>query len=89
VVRTGLSRDLRPLQRFGLVFARPFLASPERGAGTVVYLASSPDVAGKTGGYYARRQLREPSPAAQDEAAARKLWEISEEMTGLTPASTG
>ena len=89
VVRTGLSRDLRPLQRFGLMFARPFLASPERGAGTVVYLASSPDVAGKTGGYYARRQLREPSPAAQEEAAARKLWEISEKMTGLAPASAG
>jgi retinol dehydrogenase 12 len=89
VVRTGLSRDLRPLQRFGLVFARPFFASPERGAGTVVYLASSPEVAGKTGGYYVRRQLREPSPAARDDAAARKLWEISAKMTGLAPAPPG
>jgi hypothetical protein len=62
---------------------------PKRGADTIVYLASSPDVAGRTGGYYARRQLREPSAAARDDAAAWKLWEISEKMTGLAPASAG
>jgi hypothetical protein len=54
-----------------------------------VYLASSPDVAGRTGGYYARRQLGEPSAAARDDADARKLWEISEKMTGLAPAPAG
>jgi retinol dehydrogenase 12 len=86
VVRTGFGRDGRPLLRFGLTLARPFLMSPERGADTIVYLASSPDVAGKTGGYYVKRQLREPSAAAHDDAAARKLWEISEKMTGLEPA---
>jgi NAD(P)-dependent dehydrogenase (short-subunit alcohol dehydrogenase family) len=89
LVRTRLSRDLRPVLRLGLALGRPFFASPKRGADTIVYLASSPDVAGRTGGYYARRQLREPSAAARDDAAARKLWEISENMTGLTPAPAG
>ena len=51
----------------------------------MVYLASSPEVAGETGGYYVKRQRREPSAAARDDATARKLWEISEEMTGLHP----
>lgn len=87
VVRTGFGNETKPLLRFGITIARPFMLSPERGASTVVYLASSPDVAGQTGGYYARRRLRQPSAAARDDAAARKLWEISEKMTGLAPVS--
>ena len=86
VVRTGFGREGKLLLRLGTTIARPFFLSPERGADIIVYLASSPDVAGETGGYYVKRQLREPSAAARDDAAARKLWEISERMTGLTPA---
>ena len=86
VVRTGFGREARPLLRLGVTIARPFMASPERGADTIVYLASSPDVADETGGYYVKRQRREPSAAARDDAAAQKLWEISEKMTGLAPA---
>ena len=48
------------------------MLSPERGADTIVYLASSPDVAAKTGGYYVKRQLREPSAAARDDGQARR-----------------
>jgi len=88
VVRTGFGREARPLLRLGVTIARPFMASPERGADTIVYLASSPDVADETGGYYVKRQRREPSAAARDDAAARKLWEISEKMTGLAPAQS-
>jgi retinol dehydrogenase-12 len=86
VVRTGFGRDASPLLRIGLTIARPFLLSPERGASTIVYLATSPDVADATGGYYVKSQRREPSKAAQDEATAQRLWELSEELTGLTPA---
>jgi retinol dehydrogenase-12 len=86
VVRTGFGRQARPLLKLGITIARPFLLSPERGADTIVYLASSPDVAGQSGGYYVKRQRREPSAAARDDAAARKLWEISQQMTGLAPA---
>jgi NAD(P)-dependent dehydrogenase (short-subunit alcohol dehydrogenase family) len=85
VVRTGFGRDARPLLKLGITIARPFMASPERGADTIVYLASSPDVTGQTGGYYVKRQRREPSAAACDDATARTLWEISEELTGLAP----
>jgi NAD(P)-dependent dehydrogenase (short-subunit alcohol dehydrogenase family) len=83
VVRTGFGRDAKPLLRFGITLAKPFMLSPERGADTIVYLASSPDVAGKTGGFYVKRQLREPSAAAQDASTAGRLWEISERLTGL------
>src|SRR5215469_2633046 len=86
VVRTGFGRQARPLLKLGITIARPFLLSPERGADTIVYLATSPDVAGQSGGYYVKRQRREPSAAARDEGAARELWEVSQEMTGLAPA---
>ena len=82
-VRTGFGSDARPLMKIAITIGRAFMLSPERGADTVVYLASSPDVSAQTGGYYVKRQQREPSAAARDDAAARKLWEISEKMTGL------
>ncbi len=69
--------------RLGLVVAGPFLKSPETGARTLVYLASSPEVAGQSGGYYVSRRLRSPSRAARDEALARQLWDLSAELTGL------
>jgi NAD(P)-dependent dehydrogenase (short-subunit alcohol dehydrogenase family) len=56
--------------------------TPERGAATSVYLASSPEVAGRTGGYYEKRALARPSPAAQDDAAARRLWQESARIAG-------
>jgi retinol dehydrogenase 12 len=86
VVRTGFGREARPLLRYGVMIVRPLLLSPERGADTIVYLASSPEVAGQTGGYYVRRRRREPSAAARSDENARRLWEISENLTGLAPA---
>src|SRR6266568_5922377 len=85
-VNTGFGREgSRPL-RFGLELGRRFLRTPAQGADTVVYLASSPDVEGKTGGSYVNRRRRTPSGAARDPAMARRLWEISADLTGLTEA---
>jgi NAD(P)-dependent dehydrogenase (short-subunit alcohol dehydrogenase family) len=62
---------------------RPFMHSPEKGANTVIYLASSPDVAGVTGKYFANRRAVGSSKASHDPALARRLWEVSERLTGL------
>ena len=56
---------------------------PEQGAETVIYLAAAAEVAGKSGGYYDKCREREPSAAAQDDAAARRLWAESAEFAGL------
>ena len=82
-VNTRFGRDGSSMLRFGLGIGRRFLLSAAQGADTVVYLASSPDVAGATGGYYVKRRLRAPSGAARDPATARRLWAISAELTGL------
>jgi NAD(P)-dependent dehydrogenase (short-subunit alcohol dehydrogenase family) len=82
-VNTRFGRDGSSMLRFGLGIGRRFLLSAAQGADTVVYLASSPDVAGATGGYYVKRRLRAPSGAARDPETARRLWAISAELTGL------
>ena len=82
-VNTRFGRDGSTMLRFGLGIGRRFLLSAAQGADTVVYLASSPDVAGATGGYYVKRRLRAPSGAARDPETARRLWAISAELTGL------
>jgi NAD(P)-dependent dehydrogenase (short-subunit alcohol dehydrogenase family) len=71
--------------RFGaLLFPllKPFALSPEQGARTQVYVASAPELAGITGGYWVKSAPATPSAAAQDDAAAARLWQVSEELVG-------
>ncbi|MBL4576852.1 MAG: SDR family oxidoreductase [Flavobacteriales bacterium] len=62
---------------------KPFLNTPEKGAQTSIYLASSPDVTKISGSYFAYSKQKEPSRASKDLEAARQLWEVSTEMTGM------
>jgi NAD(P)-dependent dehydrogenase (short-subunit alcohol dehydrogenase family) len=72
------------LMRTGIAIAKRFAAiSEEDGAKTVVYLASSPEVADVTGRYFDKCRSSTPSPAAQDAAAARRLWGESTALAGL------
>ena len=64
--------------------ARPFMRSPERGADTVVWAASSPELDGVTGGYFHDRRPKRPSKRSLDEATAKRLWQVSEELTGAS-----
>jgi NAD(P)-dependent dehydrogenase (short-subunit alcohol dehydrogenase family) len=57
--------------------------SPEQGADTVVWLASSPDVEELTGQYFERRSAVRSSRASYDIASQQRLWRISERLTGL------
>jgi len=85
VVATGFAREgpflVREFQRY---LGRLLLLDPKRGADTLVWLASSPEVAGSSGGYYVKRRPVQPSRAARDAAAARRLWLLSERLTGLS-----
>jgi len=68
-------------------FLQAFAISPEKGADTIVHLASSPEVADVTGGYFVKRKVVEPSAAARDDSAARRLWEASEALAGAQAQS--
>jgi len=64
--------------------SRLFLISPEKGAETPAYLASSPQVEGVTGKYYDHMREKQSSAESYDQAVAKKLWDESERMTGLS-----
>jgi len=70
--------------RFGLGIAKQFMAIPPvDGAKTPVYLASAPEVANLSGLYFDKCAVREPSPEAQNDESAERLWRDSARMTGL------
>jgi len=57
--------------------------SPEEGAETSLYLASSPEVEGVSGKYFYQKKVVPSSPSSLDKEKARQLWEVSPEMTGV------
>jgi NAD(P)-dependent dehydrogenase (short-subunit alcohol dehydrogenase family) len=63
--------------------ARIFAISPEKGAETIVYLASSPDVAGVSGEYFYQCRPAPSTTEARDDAAARRLWMASAKLAGI------
>jgi NAD(P)-dependent dehydrogenase (short-subunit alcohol dehydrogenase family) len=63
--------------------AKLLAISPEKGAETMVYLASSPNIAETTGEYFHKCHPINPSPAAKDDRIASLLWERSAALAGL------
>jgi len=72
----GLLQVLMPIAKLGAI-------SPTKGAETIVYLATSPDLASVSGEYFYRCEPDTPSPQAQDDVVASKLWAESERLEGL------
>jgi retinol dehydrogenase 12 len=66
----------------GIGIAKRFALTPEQGAETLVYLASSPDVASVTGEYFHRCRPATPSREAQDDAKAQRLWLETSKIAG-------
>jgi NAD(P)-dependent dehydrogenase (short-subunit alcohol dehydrogenase family) len=80
-VATGLFRNLpKPIE----ALIKLVTISPDKGAETSVYLASSPEVEGATGKYFAKKRERRTSKESYNEEAAHRLWEVSEKMTGVS-----
>ncbi len=84
-VATGYGRDgdATGVLAFGVRVIKPFVLTAAQGARTSVYLASSPEVRAVTGEYFVKCKVRRPSKAARDVEAARRLWEVSEQLVGL------
>ena len=84
VIATRLLADYMGVPAAGGALARTFGAKPEKGAETIVYLASSQEVEGVTGKYFVNKRPVTSSRESYDEAAARRLWEVSERLTGIS-----
>ena len=76
---TNLGRDFSPFSRLVM---RVMGKRAEKGAETVTYLASSPEVETISGKYFENRKIIKTSPATCDAAISRRLWEISAKLTG-------
>ncbi|MDE3085964.1 MAG: SDR family NAD(P)-dependent oxidoreductase [Acidobacteriota bacterium] len=76
----GMDGDLGGVQGIGNRVVRAFEITPEAGARTPVFLASSPEAARSTGGYWVRRRPGHASRRARSDAAAARLWQVSEEL---------
>lgn len=92
VVRTGFGKNSSGA--FGTLVggimrvAGVFLTSPKKGAETSVYLASSPEVEGVTGKYFARSKETPSNAESRDREIALRLWDLSERQCGISPAVT-
>jgi len=73
---------LTPLFRFMSLF----MLSAEKGAQSSLYLAASPEVEGVSGKYFDKKVPKRSSETSYDEAMAKRLWVLSEQMTGLVAA---
>jgi retinol dehydrogenase 12 len=82
-VSSNFGKSEGPLWAAAFTVMRPFMISAEKGAQTAIYLASSPEVEDASGWYYVDCHPVTPSAEARDDATARRLWEVSEQLTGL------
>ncbi|MBX0289372.1 SDR family oxidoreductase [Hymenobacter sp. HSC-4F20] len=84
MVDTGLIRpDTSPVMKALWWTAKPLMISPERGAQTSLYLATSPEVARVSGRYFSNSRPARTSERAQSRTEASRLWRISAEETGI------
>jgi len=76
----------RPLGPVGFILALPklFMISPDQGAETIVYLASSPDAKGLNGEYLEKLKVKKSSNESYDEEIAQRLWDVSAKVTRLS-----
>jgi NAD(P)-dependent dehydrogenase (short-subunit alcohol dehydrogenase family) len=87
VIASGFGTNNGGLLGFATRHLSPlFLTTPQKGAATTIYLASSPEIAGTSGQYFAKCRVAKTTKHAVDDAAAKRLWEISEQLTGTSHA---
>jgi retinol dehydrogenase 14 len=84
VVRTRFGAE-DPSRIFNLIvpFVRPFMKTPQQGAATSIYLASSPEVEGVTGRYFSNRKPVKSNRSSYDTETTRRLWDVSADLVGL------
>jgi NAD(P)-dependent dehydrogenase (short-subunit alcohol dehydrogenase family) len=81
-VNTGFGDNMHGLAKAAFGLVKRFMLTPEQGADTLVWLASSAEAEGLSGGYYVKRKLTQPSLAARDDVLGARLWDVSERLAG-------
>ena len=81
LVASGFGKNNGLLMRMTMRALGPIARTPEKGAETVLWAATAPELEGVSGQYFSDRAPVTPSREARDDDAARRLWALSEELT--------
>jgi NAD(P)-dependent dehydrogenase (short-subunit alcohol dehydrogenase family) len=82
-VKTKMIRNFRPFVKYFYHLVGLFMLTPKKGAKTSIYLASSPEIDGTSGKYFKKKKEVESVKISYDEDTAKKLWELSVQLTDL------
>ena len=87
VATNNIDRGIPPAARPLTGIIKRFLITPEQGAQTSLYLATSPEVEGVTGKYFVQCKKKPSVPISYDTSLQEQVWEVSAELTGLSVAA--
>ena len=83
-VRTNIGLDNGPLYRWSQrLFVRPLLRKANISGDAIFYLAAAPEVQNVSGKFFNRTVEESPMPHALDRELGKRVWQVSEELTGL------
>jgi len=84
VVRTNFAKNNGGLVMLGFRFLGMFFISPDSAAKRILYVATSPDLDGVTGKYFAKMHEVKSSQGSYDDDSAKRLWQVSEQLAHLS-----
>jgi NAD(P)-dependent dehydrogenase (short-subunit alcohol dehydrogenase family) len=87
VIASNFSESGPTWMRVGMKLVTPFLLTPEKGAETSLYLATSPEVEKVSGKYFDKKKAIAADPRADDAALCRRFWEISASLVARSIAA--
>jgi NAD(P)-dependent dehydrogenase (short-subunit alcohol dehydrogenase family) len=82
---TGIGRTLPALYQVMGVLMTPFMASPTKGAETLVWAATAPELQQVSGAYLKKRKQASSSKRSRDPELATRLWDVTERLVGAAP----
>lgn len=83
VVASNFAQSGSWIMRTLFTIGKPFLLSPEKGAATSIYLATSDEVKEVNGANFRNKKVATPSKAARDDEAAKELWDMSKKLCSI------
>ncbi len=83
LVQTNLSPQ-KGFFKLAYPLAKPFMISAAKGADTITWLASAPEASHVSGEYFCKRRVRLSSPRSKDMDVARRLWDVSARLVGIS-----
>jgi NAD(P)-dependent dehydrogenase (short-subunit alcohol dehydrogenase family) len=81
--RTGFGDNMTGWPALFPRLLKPLFPSPDKGARTLIYLATAPELAGVSGRFFLRQRARRTKPVTRDSEVAARLWRISAGLVGL------